>query len=49
MPVGPIETWPHALQSTLSGLLNATFLVARGPNPIGFDTAAERPIRGIEP
>jgi PAS domain S-box-containing protein len=50
-PLGPIETWPHVLQYTLSSMLNSAFptYLAWGPDLISFYNDAYRPILGIKP
>jgi len=50
-PLGAIETWPHALRYTLSGMLNSAFptYLAWGPDLVSFYNDAYRPILGIKP
>ncbi|GJD65830.1 PAS domain S-box protein [Methylobacterium frigidaeris] len=50
-PLGPFDTWPHALKYTLSGMLNSAFptYLAWGPDLISFYNDAYRPILGSKP
>ncbi|HEV2605209.1 MAG TPA: PAS domain S-box protein [Microvirga sp.] len=50
-PLGPIETWPQSLRTTLSIVLNSRFptYMGWGPDLLSFYNDAYRPILGTKP